>query len=154
MNEFPQEPALMSKFAVLIVAGLLTSLTAFSQDTIQPATTPRPRHSHAQLDRSEQRLKRLTKKLGLTDEQKEKLHPILQDEDKQMSSLDSDTTLTAQQKHKKMREIRMASKAQMDEILTPEQKEKMPKMHSAAGERHRRKAGSATPSADPTTTPQ
>jgi Spy/CpxP family protein refolding chaperone len=144
----------MSKFAVLIVAGLLTSLSAFSQDTTQPATTPRPRHNHAQPDRSEQKLKRLTKKLGLTDEQKEKLRPILQDEDKQMSSLDSDTALTAQQKHKKMREIRMASKAQMDDILTPEQKEKMPKMHSGSGEHHHRKSGTATPSADPTTTPQ
>ena len=144
----------MSKFAVLIVVGLLTSLSAFSQDTTQPATTTQPRHHHVQPNRPEQKLKRLTKKLGLTDEQKEKLRPILQDEDKRMSSLDGDTTLTAQQKHKKMREIRMASKTQMDDILTPEQKEKMPKMHSGSGEHHHRRSGTATPSADPTTTPQ
>jgi Spy/CpxP family protein refolding chaperone len=62
--------------------------------------------------------------------------------------------LTAQQKHKKMREIRMASKAQMDDVLTPEQKEKMPQMHSGAGAHHHRNSGTATPSADPTTTPQ
>ncbi|MBI3478458.1 MAG: hypothetical protein HY010_22245 [Acidobacteria bacterium] len=144
----------MSKFAMLIVASLLASLSAFSQDAPQPAVTTHPKHNRMQGNRSEQKLKRLTKRLGLSDEQKEKLRPILQDEEKQMSSLDSDTTLTAQQKHHKMREIRRASKSQMDEILTPEQKEKMPKMRAGAGEHHHRKSGAAPATADPTTTPQ
>src|SRR5258708_6814470 len=127
----------MSKLAMFLVSLLLASCAAFAQDSTQtPPAATAPKHERTHGDRAEQRLKRLNKKLNLTDDQKEKIKPILQDEDKQLTDLESDTTLTPQQKHKKTREIRMSSKSQVEAILTPEQKEKMPSARAHQG-RHR-----------------
>ena len=145
----------MSKFVMLIVAGLFASLGAFAQDSSQPpSVAPSPTRNQMHGDRSQQRLKRLSKTLDLTDEQKEKIKPILQDEEKQLANLDSDNTLTPQQKHKKMREIRMASRAQMDDILTPEQKEKLPSRREHSGGRHHQKPGASTPPSSDQSVPQ
>lgn len=145
----------MSKFVTLLVGMALASLGALAQDSssappaANPPATIRPQHQHQQGDRAEQRLKRLSKRLSLTDDQQEKMRPILQDEDKQISDLEADTTMTAQQKHKKIRDIRMASKSQMDGILTDEQKAKMPAGRTYGEGRHRMppgKANGTTPS--------
>jgi Spy/CpxP family protein refolding chaperone len=132
----------MSKFLLIFAAGLLATFGALAQDSSQPApSTPSAKHKQMRGDRAEQRLKRLSKKLSLTDEQKEKARPIVQDEEKQLSALESDSTLTPQQKHKKTREIRMASRAQLDSILTDEQKAKLPSHAGGRGERHHQKSG-------------
>ena len=150
----------MSKFAILVVvAGLLASLSAFAQDSSQPApatpAAPAAKHAHRQGDRAEQRLNRLSKKLNLTDDQKEKVRPILQDEEKQLTDMEADSTLTAQQKHKKTKEIRRSSRAQLDAILTPEQKEKLPSRKAGAEGRHHQHAHQAgTPAPDASTPPQ
>ena len=138
----------MLKFKLLLVAALLTGLSAFAQDSSQPAAAPQqnPRHGNS----AEKRLNRMSKRLKLTDEQKEKLRPILADDEKQAAAVDADTTLSQQQKHKKIHEIRRNSRSQMDAILTPEQKEQMPKMHAGGGGgHHRQHSGQAgTPSTD------
>ncbi len=143
----------MSKFKILVTAALLAAGSAFAQDATQPAPppapatgTPQPKHTYG--DRSEQKLKKLSKKLNLTDDQKEKIRPILQDQEKQFTSLKDDTTLTSQDRQKKMRAIRMASKAQMDEILTPEQKEEI---QSAKANRHGRHMPAGKPNSSTTT---
>ncbi len=139
----------MSKFRMLLVAMLLAGFGALAQDSNPPATTS-PKHNRMHGNRAEQKLKRLSKRLNLTDDQKEKMRPILQDEEKQLTSLESDSALTPQQKHRKTREIRMSFKSQMDAILTPEQKEKIQSGRTRVEGRHRmppRKAnsGAATP---------
>jgi periplasmic protein CpxP/Spy len=144
----PKENEQMSKFAIVLAGALLASCTALAQDSAQtpPAagTTSAPahaKHSGTHPDRAEQRLKRLSKKVNLTDDQKEKVRPILQNEEKQTADLDNDSALTPQQKHKKTREIRMASRSQIDEILTPEQKEKLPSRRANTGGHHHQKPG-------------
>src|SRR5258706_3281106 len=151
-----QENYVMSKFAILVVVGLLASLSAFAQDSSQPASAaPATKHSHMKGDRAEQKLKRLSKKLNLTDDQKEKIKPILQDEEKQLTDMEADGALTAQQKHKKTKEIRRSSRSQLDAILTPEQKEKLPSARAGAGGRHHQHAHQAgTPAPDAGTPPQ
>jgi Spy/CpxP family protein refolding chaperone len=150
----------MSKFAILVVvAGLLASLSAFAQDSSQPApatpAAPAAKHAHRQGDRAEQRLNRLSKKLNLTDDQKEKIRPILQDEDKQLTEMEADSALTAQQKHKKTKEIRRSSRSQLVAILTPEQKEKLPSGKAGGEGRHHRHADQAgAPAPDVGTPPQ
>jgi len=138
----------MLKFRTLLVVLLLAGFGAFAQDSSQPApTTAGPKHMRG--DQAEHKLKRLSKKLNLTDDQKEKSRPILQDQEKQLKSLESDSTLTAQQKHEKARDIRMSSKSQMADILAPEQKEKI-QSRKTHGEGHHRmhhdKANSGTTS--------
>jgi periplasmic protein CpxP/Spy len=141
----------MSTFKMLLVALLLAGFGAFAQDSAQtppaanaePLATTAPKHMHG--DQAEHRLKRLSKNLNLTDDQKEKIRPILEDEQQQMKAVEGDSTLTAQQKHKKTREIRMSSKSQMSAILTPEQKEKIQdgRMHGEG--HHRMNHGNAAP---------
>jgi protein CpxP len=139
----------MLKFKMLLVAALLTGLSALAQDSSQPAPAPKQNRMHG--DSAEKRLKRMSKRLNLTDEQKEKLRPILEQEEKQATAVDSDSTLSQQQKHKKMHEIRLNSRSQMDGILTTEQKEQMPKMRAGGGGggRHRQHSGqTSAPSTD------
>lgn len=139
----------MSKHVKLLAVVLLAACAAFSQDSSQPAPAPKQNRMHG--DSAEKRLKRMSKRLNLTDEQKEKLRPILADEEKQATAVDADTTLNQQQRHKKMREIRLNSRSQMDSILTPEQKEQMPKMRAGGGGggRHRQRPAQPTaPNAD------
>jgi Spy/CpxP family protein refolding chaperone len=146
----------MSKFAILVVVGLLASLSAVAQDSSQPApTAPTAKHRHKQGDRAEQKLKRLSKKLNLTDDQKEKIKPILQDEEKQLTDMEADSTLSAQQKHNKTKEIRRSSRAQLDAILTPEQKEKLPSRKAGSEGRHHHHAHQAgAPAPDASAPPQ
>ena len=142
----------MSKCAIFVVVALLASLSAFAQDSTQPApAAPSPEHRHMKADRAEQRLKRLSKKLNLTDDQKEKIRPILQDEEKQVADMEADSTLTPQQKHKKTKEIRRSSRSQMDDILTPEQKEKLPSRKAGAGGHHQHARRAGTPAQDAAT---
>lgn len=150
----------MSRVRMLLVAVLLAGFAAFAQDsaptppatTATPPATTSPRHNHMHGDRAEQRLKRMAKRLSLTDDQKEKVRPILQDEEKQLTNLESDGNLTPQQKRKKEREIRVSSRSQIDAILTPEQKEKLPSGRGGYGRRHPRRSGQAnSPNTDPGT---
>jgi len=134
----------MSRFGKLLAGVLLAGCAAFAQDSNQPApATGSPKHNHMHGDRAEQKLMRLSKRLNLTDDQREKIRPILQDEDKQLTSLESDTSLTSLQKHREMREIRMSSKSQMEDVLTSEQKEKLPSGRTRGEGRHHTPSGRA-----------
>jgi septal ring factor EnvC (AmiA/AmiB activator) len=136
----------MSRFGkCLLAALLLAALSAFAQDSSQPASTPPSTSMGSNAkhgDQAQHHLKRLSKRLNLTDDQKEKLLPILQDEERQTQSVEADSSLTPQQKHHKAREIHIASRTQMDTILTDEQKQKLaPIRHS--GQNHHMHHGSA-----------
>jgi len=153
----------MSRFGKFLAAALLLfGLTALAQESSEPpatpapAPTPVPRHHPTQTDPAEKRLKRLSKRLSLTDDQKEKLRPILQDEAKQMKVVDDDASLTPQQRHKKTREIRMASRSQMDGILTDEQKKQLQseRPHGAGPHHGRHSAPAPGTTAPDSTTPQ
>jgi len=143
----------MSRLVVLF-AGVLLAGVAFAQDSASTARAPAPKHNSSHGGSAEKRLKRMSKRLNLTDEQKEKLLPILQDEEKQAAAVDSDSTLNEQQKHKKIREIRVSARSQMDPILTAEQKAQMPSGRSGGGgRRHHHGSSTSAPSTD-STTPQ
>ena len=146
----------MSRFGILLSGALLiVSYAAFAQNstpTAPAATAPRREQAHP--DSADKRLKRMSKRLNLTDDQKEKIRPILKDEENQVATAEADTTLGPQQKHKKIRQIHMATRSQIDGILTPDQKTQMPPAKTGAGgRRHQRTAPASTPSAD-SNTPQ
>ena len=145
----------MSRFVRLLAGVLLAGSAAFAQDsaTTSPAA-PAPGHDQVRRDSAEKKLKRLSKRLNLTDEQKEKARPILQDEQKQVTALDSDSTLSTQQKHKKMRGIRTSSRSQLDAILTPEQKEKISSGRGGGGGHHHQHPDQTTTPSTDANTPQ
>jgi periplasmic protein CpxP/Spy len=93
---------------------------AASQDSKAQAQTENGMH-HGQ--RAGQ-LERLSKELNLTDEQKTKVKPILDEQTKQMHATQEDSSLTQEQKHDKMKQIHETTHSQINDILTPEQQKK------------------------------
>jgi periplasmic protein CpxP/Spy len=77
-------------------------------------------------------LRRLSQQLNLTEEQKEKLRPIVTEEGDKMSALRLDEHIPLDQKRAKMVEIREAYRPKIAAILTLEQQEKWKKMQEAA----------------------
>jgi Spy/CpxP family protein refolding chaperone len=86
-------------------------------------------------DRVGDRLEWLGQQLNLTEDQKEKLKPILADEFKQMRAVGEDTSLSQDQKRDKMKQIHEAARPQVHAILTPEQQQKFARMKEEAKER-------------------
>ena len=115
-----------TKFGTLCFAVLLffaCSMTVRAQDAgtskAQAQTEAGPHQGqHAG------HLEWLSKELNLTDEQKEKVKPILDEQSKQMRATQEDTSLTQEQKHEKMKQIHQTTHSQINGILTPEQQKK------------------------------
>ena len=83
----------------------------------------------------------IASQLGLTDEQKAKVKPILEEMRQKMADLHKDTTLEQADRRAKMKEIHDGVSAKLKEILTPDQFEKWQNM----GPRMRHPQGAATP---------
>lgn len=106
----------------LCTIALLLSMFAFAQDTTQQTAPPQnqatgPRHMRMHANR----MQHLARYLNLTDAQKAQIKPILQNEGQQLKALRNDTSLTPDQRKVKVQEIRQATRAQIQPILTPEQ---------------------------------
>ena len=83
----------------------------------------------------------LSKELNLTDEQKEKVKPILDEQTKQMHATQEDTSLSQEQKRDKMKQIHQTTHSQINDILTPEQQKKFAELKEQQKEHRRRKQG-------------
>jgi len=85
----------------------------------------------------ENRLKMLTEKLNLTEDQQAKLKPILEDQSKQMKAIHDDSSLAPADRQAKMKEIHESSIEKMNAILTPDQQAKWKQMRQEMMERHK-----------------
>jgi len=81
----------------------------------------------------EERLKRLDQALKLTDDQKGKIKPILEDQQKQMEALRSDSSLSQDDRRAKMRSIMQDGNAKIREQLTDDQKKQFDEMSQRRG---------------------
>lgn len=72
----------------------------------------------------EVQLKRLTKGLELTAEQQQQIRPLLEDEYAKLKEIRQGENLTPKQIQAKVEELRTATVAKIQTVLTPEQKEK------------------------------
>lgn len=129
----------MSRKIELLLACLLLSITlstweAIAQDAAsQAAGAPPSMAADADTQaRVQHALQHLNSELNLTDDQKDKIKPILQGEVQQMKSVRDDSSLSTDQKHAKMQGIHESAKSQISSILTPEQQQKLEAMSSEA----------------------
>ena len=81
-------------------------------------------------------LQMLTEKLNLTDEQRTKLKPILEDQSQQLKAVHDDTSLSPDQKTAKMKAIHASFHDQINAVLTPEQQAKLKEMKHESGQKH------------------
>lgn len=141
----------MAAFALSAVL-LAAPLTGFAQEnTTAPAsndqaTTQAPASSrHMRRMDPNKRLEWMSKKLNLTEDQKAKLQPILQDEFQQMKAVRDDASLNRDQKHEKMMQIRQTFQPQVTAVLTPNQQQKLEQMKEKREARHGKGAPAAAP---------
>jgi hypothetical protein len=85
----------------------------------------------------ESRLKMLTEKLNLTDDQQAKLKPILEDQSKQMKAIHDDASLVPADKQAKMKEAHDSSIEKINAVLTPDQQAKWKQMRQEMMEKHK-----------------
>jgi Spy/CpxP family protein refolding chaperone len=101
--------------------------------------TTRPALAQEHPATAENRLEEMSKQLNLTDDQKAKLKPVLQDEAQQLQAVHNDTSLSHDQKMAKVKEIREAHKPQINNVLTPDQQKKWEEMKKKAkGQREKK----------------
>src|SRR5215469_3058080 len=81
-------------------------------------------------------LQMLTEKLNLTDEQKAKIKPILQEQAQQLKAVHDDTSLSAEQRMAKKKAIHESVHDQINAVLTPEQQAKFKEMKHEGAEKH------------------
>jgi F0F1-type ATP synthase delta subunit len=79
--------------------------------------------------------------LGITEQQWEKLQPLLKQEGDRVREILADNTLSVEQKKEKARDATAEGREQIKEILTPEQRQKLgEEMKKSQGEPDRRLA--------------
>jgi periplasmic protein CpxP/Spy len=133
-------------YSVAMVAFLLGAVAVYAQE-------PAPQGGgqwggRGQMPTVDQRLQRMTQALNLSDDQQQKIKPILENESTQMQSLRADTSLSQEDRMAKMKEIRTNTSSQINPILNPDQQKQYAEMMSHMG-RGRGGPGGANQSAPP-----
>ena len=133
------------KFSIAVLplvfaAGLLVvGQTTHALQTAPAAQDHSAMSGHAMTPES--RLKMLTEKLDLTEDQQAKLKPILEDQSTQMKTLHDDTSLAPEDKRAKMKELHESSTEKINAVLTPDQQSKWKQMKQEMMERHKEMKG-------------
>ncbi|MFT4093136.1 MAG: hypothetical protein QM640_05815 [Niabella sp.] len=121
----------MKKAIFLAAAISALSITAtYAQDTDAPPPPPKEKKEGG--DRKGPGGMKMYEDLNLTQEQKDKIKAIEDENRPKLQAIRQDASLSDDDKRSKSMELRKAQKEKIDEILTPEQKtkldEKMKKM--------------------------
>ncbi len=129
---------MLKRSLLALVLATLTSilpLSAIAQDNgntkdqqAAPAGAP-PEHGQRHFD-PQQRTEMLTKHLKLTSDQQSKVLDILKSQQSQMEGLRSDSSLSQDDRHSKMMEIRKASDDQIRALLDSNQQKKWDQMQA------------------------
>ena len=128
-----------SIFAVVVLSAAGLTFAQASQEPQAPAPDKHAgmRHNGESVD---EHLQTLSEKLNLTDDQKAKLKPILQDQMQQIKAVHQDSSLSPEQKRAKVKSVRESFHEQVNAVLTPEQQTKFKQMqqeHQEHMEKHK-----------------
>ena len=127
----------MKKLHVFAVAAMLCmSMLAFGQDAQSGQGGGKgwgQGRGRGEAMSTDAQLQHMSETLNLTDDQKTKIKPILEDASKQMQQLRGDTSLSQQDWRAKMQEIHENTMSQIKPILTSDQQKKLESMHERGG---------------------
>lgn len=137
-------------FLALSLAALAYTVTpaALAQDGGNNQEQSAPEHGRRHFD-PQQRTEMLTKHLNLTSDQQAKVLDVLKNEQSQMESLHSDTSLSQDDRRSKAMDIRKTSNDQIRTLLTPDQQKKFDEMQSHHGGWGHQGGQAAPPSGSP-----
>jgi len=134
-----------NRFLTLILSGaMVLPMAAIAQNAGSAAGGDANAAASQTTEKKGERAAKFAEALNLTDQQKADLKGIRDNERQQAQAIKNDTSLTAEQKKAKFKELRKSSHEQMMAKLTPEQQQKFKEMRKDhRGHRHGRK-GAAT----------
>lgn len=92
---------------------------------------------------AEQRLKGLSTRLNLTEEQQARIKPILEEEFEQIKAIRDDTTLSIGERRAKFDTLRDAAAEKIKPLLTDEQRQKYEKLREQVKERRSKRPAPA-----------
>lgn len=130
----------MKKLQLMFTAAVLAlSLAAFGQSS--PDTQSGQGEHHGRQGRgpgmnADAQLEHMSRALNLTDDQKAKIKPILEEQSNKMHQLMQDTSVSQQDKRSKFQEIHQDTMSQIKPILTSDQQQKLESMHERGSEGH------------------
>lgn len=153
-------PAARRTSLMLALGTALITAPMLAQDTAAPGPPPPPpppQHEgihgmHGMHGRHHRQMEHMKKELNLTDDQVNQIKGIDQQSEPQMRALHEDTTLSKEDRHSKMMEMRKEEHEKIRAVLNDEQKEKFDKMmqrHMEKREEHHEKNQAPVPNAEP-----
>ena len=145
-----------------ITAMLIFGAAAFAaapqdaQSSQQPSTQSGKGHGHGAGEghgrgmgmNPDAMLEHMSTELNLTDDQKTKIKPILEEQSKQMQDLRQNTSVSEQDRRTKMKQIHDNTMSQVRSILTSDQQKKLDEMmsrHDEHGQGHPHGGDKSTP---------
>jgi Spy/CpxP family protein refolding chaperone len=129
--------AIVMAFAVL--AGAQENAPAPSQPQTQgPGMGQGRRHGGMKGDPVARRMQMMQQRFNLSDDQKARIQPIVQNEVQQAQAIRNDAALTPEQKKAKFEELRNSTRSQIEPLLTPEQRAQMGRGGQGQGDPQRR----------------
>ena len=135
-----------SKICTVALTGLLTLGLAGGAAFAQEGTTTTPAQTNDNMQdmhqqgmhhrgmNADQQLKKMTKKLNLSADQQAQIKPMLESQDQQMEQLRMDKTMSRQDRHQKMMDIRQDTSQKIEGVLNDTQKQKYESMHKGMKE--------------------
>ena len=146
------------KLITSFICGIIIALTPAlrAQDATTSGTAPagpgNPGHQFHPGERGgENPLERLSKALDLTEDQKAKIKPIIEERRQKMQALRDDTSLSKEQRMEQVKEIFKSSNEQIKALLTPDQQQKFEQLmqemreHREQGNKAQGTPGQGTP---------
>jgi protein CpxP len=135
--------AMRLALAGTLAVSLSLPLMATPQDAAQeaPPQGHHGRHGGGMMASPAQRLEHLSQQLNLSDDQKAKIKPMLEDEAQKMQALHNDTSLSRQDRRAKMMEIHQATNDQVRSVLTEDQQKKFADMQEKRKQRMSERGG-------------
>jgi periplasmic protein CpxP/Spy len=117
--------------SLLLAIALLACGTAlYAQDSMSQGQAAAAPQDHHPMMSPDQRLQHMTRQYNLTEDQQTKIKPILEQEQQQMQTLRSDTSMSQQDRMSKIRELRQSTNEQIKGVLTPDQQKKWEAMQN------------------------
>jgi periplasmic protein CpxP/Spy len=123
-------------FALSTIFGLGLAMAA-PQDQNNNGNDQQQQGMRRQAPSPDREVKRLAKRLNLTDDQQKQLLPIFTDRQQQFESIRNDNSLTQDQRRTKMRSLREETDTKVKAVLTDSQKQSYEQMQQQAREHMR-----------------
>ncbi len=117
-------------FLLVAIALLACGTALYAQDSMSQAPAAAAPQDHHPMMSPDQRLQHMTRQYNLTEDQQQKIKPLLEQEQQQMQTMRQDTSMSQQDRMAKMRELRQSTNEQIKGVLTPDQQKKWDAMQS------------------------